>query len=669
MKNFATESGKSKGQFYTPAEVSRVMAKVIGLGNARNGKKTTIYDPTCGSGSLLLRAICETPDGATIYGQEKDNATVGLAKMNMILHNEIYADIKQGDTINDPQFKDDDQLKTFDYIVANPPFSTKSWLKSAKTEDVYHRWGEGIKIGVPPEKNGDYAFLLHIVRSLKQTGCAACILPHGVLFRGNAEAQIRKYLVAEKRYIKGIIGLPANLFYGTGIPACIIIIEKSEAAGRKGVFMIDAKNGYIKDGAKNRLREQDIHKIVTTFLTMDESDPKYARFVPNEEIKVTNEYNLNIPRYIDSSEPEDLQDINAHLNGGIPETDVDSMAEYWAVYPSLREILFQPLRPGYLRPAVDKDEVISTIISHSEFIRHADQVDDAYAQWKETATHDLMQLGRDVHPKELIAKISEQLLDDFAQVPLLDKYDVYEVLMEYWAETMQDDVYAVCYDGYEAGREIAYEYVTKKKKENGQTIEVKTDKIKGFEGKLLPKALIAAHFFEEDVKALDTLRGQLDEVSAKLEELAEENGGEDGLFAQLDDLKKATISARIKAIKKDPAVKEELAALKEYMSLLDAESNYKKAIKQAEADLDTKLEKKYPQLTLEEIRHLLVEEKWFAAIYSGIDAIHEAVSHHLSARVTQLVERYEYTLKECEDEVDQYEAKVKSHLERMGFVW
>ena len=268
MKNFATESGKSKGQFYTPAEVSRVMAKVIGLSNAKNGKRTTIYDPTCGSGSLLLRAMCETPEGATVYGQEKDNATVGLAKMNMILHNEIYADIKQGDTINDPQFKDDDQLKTFDYIVANPPFSTKSWLKSAKAEDEYHRWGEGIKIGVPPEKNGDYAFLLHIVRSLKQTGCAACILPHGVLFRGNAEAQIRKYIVAEKRYIKGIIGLPANLFFGTGIPACIIIIEKSEAAGRKGVFMIDAKGGYIKDGAKNRLREQDIRRIVDVWQSM-----------------------------------------------------------------------------------------------------------------------------------------------------------------------------------------------------------------------------------------------------------------------------------------------------------------------------------------------------------------------------------------------------------------
>lgn len=261
------------------------------------------------------------------------------------------------------------------------------------------------------------------------------------------------------------------------------------------------------------------------------------------------------------------------------------------------------------------------------------------------------------------------MLSDFAQVPLLDKYDVYEVLMEYWAETMQDDVYAVCYNGYEAGREIAYEYVIKKKKENGQTIEVRTDKIKGFEGKLLPKALVAVHFFAEDVKAQEILRNELDKVSADLEEMAEENGGEDGLFAQLDDLKRATVAARIRAIKRDPVAKEALSALQTYLSLMDVESNYKKALKQAETDLDERLKKKYPQLTLEEIRHLLVEEKWLSAIYSGIDAIHEAVSHHLSSRVTQLVERYEYTLKECEDEVDRYEAKVKSHLERMGFVW
>ena len=670
ISNFAANAGKKAGEFYTPHEVSLLMSEIVAY-HLKDREEIKIYDPTSGSGSLLIRAADEAPCEISIYGQEKDNSTAGLARMNLVLHNKgAGVIVGNKSTLSAPQYKDENNpelLKTFNYIVVNPPFSDKSWMDGITIPDSYGRYSETV-LGVPPEKNGDYAWLLHVLKSLKSTGKAAVILPHGVLFRGNAEADIRKKII-DRGYIKGIIGLPANLFFGTGIPACILVLDKEDAADRTGIFMIDASKGYVKDGNKNRLREQDIHKIVTTFLTMDESDPKYARFVPNEEIKVTNEYNLNIPRYIDSSEPEDLQDINAHLNGGIPETDVDSMAEYWAVYPSLKEILFQPLRPGYLRPAVGKDEVVSTITSHPEFIRHADQVDDAYARWKETVTHDLMQLGRDIHPKELIAKISEQLLDDFAQVALLDKYDVYEVLMEYWAETMQDDVYAVCYDGYEAGREIAYEYVTKKKKENGQTIEVKTDKIKGFEGKLLPKALIAAHFFEEDVKALDTLQGQLDEVSAKLEELAEENGGEDGLFAQLDDLKKATISARIKAIKKDPAAKEELVALKEYMSLLDAESNYKKAIKQAEADLDTKLEKKYLQLTLEEIRHLLVEEKWFAAIYSGIDAIHEAVSHHLSARVTQLVERYEYTLKECEDEVDQYETKVKSHLERMGFVW
>ncbi|MBO5704078.1 MAG: type I restriction-modification system subunit M, partial [Bacteroidaceae bacterium] len=381
MKNFATESGKSKGQFYTPAEVSRVMAKVIGLSNAKNGKRTTIYDPTCGSGSLLLRAMCETPEGATVYGQEKDNATVGLAKMNMILHNEIYADIKQGDTINDPQFKDDDQLKTFDYIVANPPFSTKSWLKSAKAEDEYHRWGEGIKIGIPPEKNGDYAFLLHIVRSLKQTGCAACILPHGVLFRGNAEAQIRKYLVAEKRYIKGIIGLPANLFFGTGIPACIIIIEKSEAAGRKGVFMIDAKSGYIKDGAKNRLREQDIRRIVDVWQSQRDV-PHFARFVPMEEIE-RNDYNLNIPRYVSAPDTEILQDIDAHLYGGLPKHDIDQLATYWDVCPSLRSDLFSvhSTREGYYLLNCEQDTIRDTVSANVDFQKQSEVFKRSFADW------------------------------------------------------------------------------------------------------------------------------------------------------------------------------------------------------------------------------------------------------------------------------------------------
>ena len=365
MKNFATESGKSKGQFYTPAEVSRVIAKVLGLDKV-NSIRTTIYDPTCGSGSLLLRAKAETPTDATLYGQEKDNATVGLAKMNMILHNDPYATIKQGDTLNDPQYKDDSgNLQTFDFVVANPPFSTKSWLKGAKEEDQYKRWGSSI--GIPPEKNGDYAFLLHIVRSIKQTGCGACILPHGVLFRGNAEAQIRKYLVAEKRYIKGIIGLPANLFFGTGIPACIILIEKSEASNRKGVFMIDAKFGFMKDGAKNRLREQDIRRIVDVWQTQRDV-PHFARFVPMEEIE-RNDYNLNIPRYISAPDTEILQDIDAHLHGGLPAHDIEQLSDYWLVCPSLREDLFRPhvSRTGYFTLKCESSAVHDTIMANTDF--------------------------------------------------------------------------------------------------------------------------------------------------------------------------------------------------------------------------------------------------------------------------------------------------------------
>ncbi len=310
MRNFATESGKSKGQFYTPAEVSRIMAKIIGINNKSTNANTTIYDPTCGSGSLLLKVADEAERKITIYGQEKESATAGLARMNMVLHDCPTALIKctGNSTLSDPQFKEDNgSLKQFDFIVANPPFSSKNWSNGLKVgtekEDEYGRF-DGF--GIPPEKNGDFAFLLHMIRSLKSKGKAAVILPHGVLFRGGSEAEIRKNLI-KKGYIKGIIGLPANLFFGTGIPACLIVIDKENADNRKAIFMVDASKGFMKDGPKNRLRDQDIHKIVDTFNKQQETT-KYSRIIPVTEIE-EKEYNLNIPRYIDSQEEEDLQDI------------------------------------------------------------------------------------------------------------------------------------------------------------------------------------------------------------------------------------------------------------------------------------------------------------------------------------------------------------------------
>ncbi len=463
MRKFAQDSGKSKGQFYTPGEVSRIMAKVIGISTATDSGMT-VYDPACGSGSLLIRAADEASCDITIFGQEKDNATAGLARMNLVLHNKGAGEIARGSTISSPRYKNEynpELLKTFDYIVVNPPFSDKSWMDGIVVPDIYRRYSQ-TDFGVPPEKNGDYAWLLHVLKSLKPTGKAAIILPHGVLFRGNSEADIRKKII-DHGYIKGIIGLPANLFYGTGIPACIIIIDKEGAAGRKGIFIIDASREYVKDGNKNRLREQDIHKIVATFQSMDESDPKYARFVPNREIKDVNEYNLNISRYIDSSEPEEIQDISAHLNGGIPAADIDRMEPYWKVFPSLKAVLFRPLKGKYYIPQVKKADIVKVITLHEEFLQHAKLVEDAYWNWKNEVKPILMDLTDAKPPKVLIEHISQKLLNYFSGVPLLDKYEVYQVLMDYWAETMQDDVYVVCYDGYVAGRAISYDYVTKKK--------------------------------------------------------------------------------------------------------------------------------------------------------------------------------------------------------------
>src|SRR3989454_1470928 len=362
MRHFATESGKSKGQFYTPAEVSRIMAQIIGIRDAKTTNDTTVYDPTCGSGSLLLKVGDEASAKVTLYGQEKDAATSGLARMNMILHHNPTALILQGNTLADPKFKDGDTLKTFDYVVANPPFSDKRWSTGIDPlNDPYERFKP---FGTPPARQGDYAYLLHIVRSLKSPGKGACLLPHGVLFRGNAEADIHRALV-RKGYIKGIIGLPANLFYGTGIPACIVVVEKEGAQARKGIFMIDASHGFMKDGPKNRLREQDIHKIVDVFRKQLDI-PKYSRMVSLEEIE-KNEFNLNLPRYIDSQTPEELQDIAGHLQGGIPIADIDALERYWNVCPSLRQVLFKELRPGYVALAMEKSAIKSTIYEHPEF--------------------------------------------------------------------------------------------------------------------------------------------------------------------------------------------------------------------------------------------------------------------------------------------------------------
>ena len=656
MKHFATESGKSKGQFYTPAEVSRIIAKCIGVKDVTASGRS-IYDPTCGSGSLLLKAVDETDHNVSIYGQEKDVATAALARMNMILHANETAEITKGQsTLSDPLFRNEHgYLKTFDFVVANPPFSSKNWMNGFDPgNDLYERF-QGF--GLPPTKNGDYAFLLHIVKSLKSRGKGACILPHGVLFRGNTEARIRKNLI-KRGYIKGIIGLPANLFFGTGIPACIIVVDKENADARKGVFMIDAGKGFLKDGNKNRLREQDIHRIVDVFNKQLEL-PKFSRMVPVSEISdPKNDYNLNIPRYIDSQEEEDLQDIEAHLLGDIPNSDIDALQKYWDVYPSLKEELFDPSkRNNYGSLKVEKDQIKQSIFKHPEFVSFSKEMDILFNIWKTKNTEILKGLEKGFRPKELIFRISEDLIETYTDKKLIDKYDVYQHLMNFWNESMQDDCYIIAVDEWKAELSVI-------KKTKRETV---------WDCDLVPKTLVIDRFYSSEKQAIQKLEENKENIAVQMEEMVEEFSGEDGLLEEVKNDKgkitKALLQKRQKEIKGNKEAAEELKVLKKYLKLISKESEAGKEIKRAYADLDKKVIERYKSLTVDEIKTLVVDDKWMASIEKTIKTEMEHISQLLTGRIKELAERYETPLPQQNQIVSQLETKVDAHLQEMGFVW
>ena len=672
MRHFATESGKSKGQFYTPAEVSRVIAQVIGISPQNTKASTTAYDPTCGSGSLLLKVAAQAGKHITLEGQEKDVTTAGLARMNMILHDFPTANILNGNTLASPKFKDCEQLRTYDYVVANPPFSDKTWTTGlTPSNDPYQRfaWGE------PPSKQGDYAYLQHIVRSMNRTGKGACILPHGVLFRGNAEAVIREQLV-RSGILKGIIGLPANLFFGTGIPACILVLDKENATARRGIFMIDASKGFIKDGNKNRLREQDIHKIVDIFNRQIDI-PRYSRMVAFAEIAdAKNEFNLNLPRYIDSSEPEDVQDIDGHLRGGIPERDLDALAAYWAVLPGVRATLFESAgRPGYANLRLPLLEVKSAILGHGEFAAFNQTATKLFANWRKTAASHLTAFDKNGHPKALSETIAEGLLAAFRKAPLLDAYDVYQHLMDYWAETMQDDAYLIAADGWVPGAQPRE--IVQVKNKDGKFVWLEShDYMIGrrrFKSDLVPASILVARYFVKERDAINALDSELATLEQKLEETLEENGGEDGLLTEVivgegekQRITSKAIKTRLQEIGNSLLYRDERDALTAYADLLDKQATAKADRKAAQEALDEKIDAKYPKLTETEIKTLVVDDKWMARLSTEVQGELDRVSQTLTGRVRELAERYNTPLPQLERDLASLTARVKGHLTRMS---
>lgn len=646
MKQFASEAGKSKGQFYTPSEVSRIMAKILKISESRKSP-IEVYDMTCGSGSLLIKAGNEATDNSKVYlyGQEKDTNTTGLCVMNMFLHGNATAQIKSGNTLTNPQFLENRKIRTFDFCVANPPFSVKKWNTDLTAENNFDRF---TGFGTPPDNCGDYAFLLHMLKSMDPVnGRGAIILPHGVLFRGGQEELIRKNLL-KSGYIEGIIGLPANLFYGTGIPACIIILDKKDAKDRNNIFMIDASKYFVKDGNKNKLREEDIKKITDTYLNRIEIE-HYSKYVSIKDIE-NEEYNLNLPRYIDSFDNEVVQDIRAHLFGGIPKVDIDSLSKYWNIAPKLRNKLFNNnKKDGYLDLMVNKNDINEEITNSEEFINYFVNLKKKVNIWEQENKNLLYSININSNVKQIIDTLADNILNTFNDDELIDKYEAYEYLMEYFNDTLKDDFYLIIENGWIPKIAFAQDKNGKIKKNE-------------FDSDLLPKEIVIDEFFKNENDKIESLNLDLNNLSQEYDSLVEDNTGDEEIFTDDEKINEKIIKEKIKE-----ETEENILILNKLLDNLSSQKELKKNIKTHQEALNNLIINKYNSLDDDTSKDLIITKKWFKSVKQKFDDKYEDLIYDLSNEIMNECKNYEETLSQLSEKTSNLESLVLNDLQRMGF--
>ena len=652
MRNFASESGKKKGAFYTPAEVSRIMSAVLEISKDKTSSNTTVYDPTCGSGSLLLKVSVAAKSNVTVYGQELDISTANLAQMNMILHDNPTAEVSQGNVISNPKFLEKEKLKQFNYVVANPPFSDKRWSNGIDPEnDIYQRFD----LGIPPSGKGDFAYMLHILKSLKKNGKAAVILPFGVLFRGNNEEVIRKNILKEG-YIKCIINLPPNLFYGTSIPACIVLINNNNNLKDNNIFLIDASQGFAKDGPKNRLREMDVKKIIDVFDNSEEIE-NYSKFVNNEEI-VNNNYNLSLAKYISQKDTTEIQDIEAHLKGGIPENDISLLKDYWQELPNLHKELFKSKKKGYLESNLKSENISEKILNNSDTVKFKKKISIIFEEWKNEIKLKLDNLDKKINPKNEVKSIAGSLLKIFSNEKLIDPYKIYQILMSYSHDVFLDDMYFIS--------------------ENGWTIEIQNifkldkkgnKKEKGWKCELLPKEILIKEYFKENQIEIDSLNEKIEIKEESLKEFVEEETQEDGCFSDFETINKSFVNQRIKELKGEPNTKNELEKLIIWKEKRKKINEIKKEIKEKHQVLDDLILNKYAKINQKEIKQIVINQKWLNYLENKIIEHVEIVLNNLVIDLIKIIERYKYPLSEIESKTNAQSQKVKNNLKDLGFKW
>lgn len=658
---FAANAGKKAGEFYTPHEVSLLMSEII-ADHLKDKKEIQIYDPTSGSGSLLInigKSVAKHVDDENnikYYAQELKQNTYNLTRMNLVMRGLLPHNIvtRNGDTLEDdwPYFEESDPIGSYnplyvDAVVSNPPYSQK-WDSDNKDADPRYA-----SYGLAPKGKADYAFLLHDLYHVKPEGIMTIVLPHGVLFRGGEEGVIRKNLI-ERNNIDAIIGLPSNIFFGTGIPTIIMVLRQKRE--RTDVLIVDASKGFIKEGKNNKLRACDIRKIADTVIKR-KPQPKFARLVTRDEIR-ENDYNLNIPRYVDSSETTESWDIYATMFGGIPVKEIDELNKYWDALPGLKETIFSNISTDYAE--LKADELKHTITNHLSVKTFVDSYNQSFAGFDDFLKNELLTNTESVKVNSEEPILSEAIFSRIESIPLIDKYDAYQILDDRW-NVISVDLEIIQTEGFSANKAVDPNMVIKKVKGKDQEVQ------EGWVGRIMPFELVQETYLKNELKQIKEKEQRLFEITSGIEELfdsfSEEEKEGDTVNEAKDSFVNAAVGKEAKLlkveVKKNGPFEEDTyeAKILKVDKLIDEQKKLNSQVKAETAKLHAKTKKTIEELTDEQVYELL-ELKWITPLINSLNNLPNGVLQQLVDKVQALAEKYATTFADVMNEID----KTKSSL-------
>lgn len=655
ISNFAANAGKKAGEFYTPHEVSILMSEIIAH-QLKNKERIEIYDPTSGSGSLLinigksLSKYIDSKDNIKYYAQELKQNTYNLTRMNLVMRDISPSNIitRCGDTLADdwPYFDENHTYNPLfvDAVVSNPPYS-QNWEPTDLTKhDIRFR-----EYGVAPKSKADYAFLLHDLYHLNSGGIMTIVLPHGVLFRGGEEGDIRQNLI-EKNRIDAIIGLPSNIFFGTGIPTIIMVLKKEKTD--TDILIIDASKGFEKEGKNNKLRACDIKKITDTIISRV-SIPKFSKLVSRDEIRA-NEYNLNIPRYVDSSEQSESWDIYASMFGGIPASEIDEFKEYWSAFPGLKENLLEKINDSYY--SLKSEEINETVNKFADILQFKNDFSMAFdtfgAQLKSRLIDNMPQVN--IYKEE--NEISDIIFNNLKSIPLIDKYEAYQLLDDEWRK-ISIDLEIIQTEGKSAITQVDPNMVMKKK--NGKDVEIQ----EGWKGHIIPFDIVQQLLFTDELKSISQKESRLLEITSEIQEVFDSLTEEEKEKDFVNDSKDAFVNSQIKkSIKTEDFDDETKEKLKSVDKLLDEEKPLKKSVKEESSKLHLKTKEAIENLSEDQVTTLL-ELKWITPLTDKLSKLPDAIINNLISLLKAKMNKYSVTFSQLDQEIKEAEKALSSMID------